>query len=169
MTRELKLTPHESVLVRRSVPSLLEVEATYAPGGAPPPAHLHPSQSERFEVLEGILRTQVEGEDRELRAGDTLEVPQGASHRMWNPSEGPARVRWETVPRGRTEEWFERLDALQREGRVGRDGMPSPLAFGVYLTEYSDTIELAARPRCLVRGLLRLLGEVGRRRGYSAG
>ena len=167
MSQSLRLTPHESVVVRRSVPSVLEVEATYDPGGSPPPPHLHPNQSEQFEVLEGILRTQVEGEDRELRAGDTLSVPVGAVHRMWNAADMPARVRWETIPRGRTEEWFEQLDALQREGRVGRDGMPSPFAFGVYLTEYSDTMELALRPRFLVRALLRLLGEVGRRRGYA--
>ena len=166
MTRALKLTPRESVVVRSSAPGLLEVEATYRPGGSPPPAHLHPHQSERFEVLEGILRTQVEGEDRELRAGDTLDVPEGAVHRMWNAAGAPARVRWETVPRGRTEQWFEQLDALQREGRVGRNGMPGALAFGVYLTEYGDTMELAARPRFAVRALLRLLGEIGRRRGY---
>lgn len=169
MTRPLKLTPHESVLVRSSVPSLLEVEATYAPGGSPPPAHFHPSQSERFELLEGILRAEVDGEERELRAGDTLDVPAGAVHRMWNASEAPARVRWETVPRGRTEQWFEQLDRAQREGRVGRNGMPGPLAFGVYLTEYSDTMQLAARPRFLVSALLRLLGKIGRRRGYSTG
>jgi quercetin dioxygenase-like cupin family protein len=167
MAQALRLTPHESVVVRSSTPSLLEVEATYDPGGSPPPPHLHPNQSERFEVLEGILRTQVEGEDRELRAGDTLDVPSGAVHRMWNAAGMPARVRWETTPRGRTEQWFEQLDALQRDGRVGRNGMPSPLAFGVYLTEYSDTMELAVRPRFVVRALLRLLGEVGRRRGYG--
>ena len=44
--------------------------------------------------------------------------------------------------------------------------MPGALAFGVYLTEYGDTMELAARPRFAVRALLRLLGEIGRRRGY---
>jgi quercetin dioxygenase-like cupin family protein len=162
----LKLTPHESVVVRSSTPGLLEVEATYRAGGSAPPPHLHPSQSEHFEVLEGILRTEVEGEDRELRAGDTLDVPRGAVHRMWNPADAPARVRWQTSPRGRTENWFEQLDALQREGRVGRNGMPSPLAFGVYLTEYSDTMELAVGPRFLVRPLLRGLGALGRRRGY---
>jgi quercetin dioxygenase-like cupin family protein len=167
MATALRLTPSESVVVRRSIPSMLEVEATYGPGGSPPPPHLHPSQSEHFEVLDGILRAQVSGEDRELRAGDTLDVPAGAVHRMWNPADVPARVRWDTTPRGRTEQWFEQLDALQREGRVGRNGMPGPLAFGVYLTEYSDTMELAVRPRFLVRGLLRLLGAVGRRRGYT--
>jgi hypothetical protein len=64
---------------------------------------------------------------------------------------------------------FSALDALQREGRVGRNGMPGPLAFGVYLTEYRDVIELAAEPRPVVRGVLAILGAIGRRRGYDVG
>ena len=39
-------------------------------------------------------------------------------------------------------------DALLVE--VGRDGMPSPLAFGAYLTEYSDVFRLGG-PQLLLR------------------
>jgi hypothetical protein len=45
--------------------------------------------------------------------------------------------------------------------------MPSPLAFGVYLTEYRDVFRLAARPRFLIRGAMAALGVIGRRRGYT--
>ena len=64
MADTLKLTPHETLTIRRSEPDLLEVEAVYGPGGSPPPAHLHPSQHERFEVLAGQIRARVDGEDR---------------------------------------------------------------------------------------------------------
>ena len=44
--------------------------------------------------------------------------------------------------------------------------MPSPLAFGVYLTEYRDVIRLAgAQP--VVQGSMRLLGTLGLLRGYK--
>jgi hypothetical protein len=44
-------------------------------------------------------------------------------------------VRWRTSPAGRTEQGFRAIDRIQVEGRVGKDGMPSPLAFGALLTE----------------------------------
>jgi quercetin dioxygenase-like cupin family protein len=169
MPETLKLTPSESVLVRRSTPDMLEVEGIYGPGGSPPPAHFHPGQAERFEVLAGVLRAQVNGHERELRPGETLDIPRGAVHKMWNPGGEEARVLWRTLPRRRTDLWFGELDRLQREGRVGGNGMPGPLAFGVYLTEYRDVIRLAARPRFLIRGGLAVLGVIGRRRYTPAG
>jgi quercetin dioxygenase-like cupin family protein len=166
MTDALMLTPHESVRVRRSDPDALEVEGTWAPGGSPPPKHFHPAQHERFEVLAGTLRARVEGDERELSAGDVLEILRGAAHQMWNPGEEPARAVWRTSPGGRTHEWFRALDALQRSGRVGKSGMPSALAFGAYLTEYRDVIRLAG-PQPLLGPALRLLGAIGRLRGYD--
>lgn len=161
----LHLTPHESVRVRRHTAEVLEVEGTWAPHGDAPPKHLHPGQDERFEVLDGVLRVEVDGEQRTLGPGQRIEIPRGAVHRMWNPGREPARAIWRTSPAGRTAHWFADLAALRRSGRVGRNGMPGPLAFGVYLTEYSDVIRLAG-PQPLVRGALAALGALGRLRGY---
>ena len=80
--RVFHLTPSESVRVVRDEPDLLEVEGTWGPGGSAPPKHFHPSQDERFEVLEGVLTARVDGEQRELRPGDVLDIPRGAVHRM---------------------------------------------------------------------------------------
>ena len=165
MNDQLKLTPSESVRIREHTPEALEVEGTWGPDGSPPPKHFHPAQDERFEVLEGVLTTRVDGEQRELRAGDVIEIPRGAVHQMWNATGGPTRAIWRTSPAGRTAEWFADLDGLLRSGRVGGNGMPSPLAFGVYLTEYRDVIRLAG-PQPLVQGSMRVLGALGRLRGY---
>jgi hypothetical protein len=43
---------------------LLEMEAAYGGTGLLPPEHLHPRQVERFEVLEGTLRTIIDGTER---------------------------------------------------------------------------------------------------------
>jgi quercetin dioxygenase-like cupin family protein len=167
-TRPLQLTPHESVRIVSHTPEALDVEGTWAPGGVAPPKHFHPGQSERFEVLEGTLRARVDGTEHQLSAGDTLDIPAGAVHQMWNEGELPVRATWRTEAAGRTAEWFAELDALRRSGRVGKDGMPGPLAFGAYLTEYGDVIRLAG-PQPLVRGALALLGTIGRLRGYRPG
>jgi quercetin dioxygenase-like cupin family protein len=163
----LKLTPGESISIRTSTPEALEVEVTYAPGGKPPPKHLHPSQDEHFEMLSGALRVRSDGVERTLEAGETIEIPRGAAHQMWNPGGEPARAIWQTRPAGRTEQWFRAVDALYRNGRVGSNGMPGPLAFGVLLDEYGDTLRLAAGPEPLVRAAVSALALAGRLRGYA--
>jgi quercetin dioxygenase-like cupin family protein len=93
---------------------LLEMEASYA-GGDLPPEHWHPSQHENFEVLEGAVKTIVDGVDRRYETGERFEVPAGVRHQM--TGDGPARVRWEVRPALRTAEFFARLhggEALDR-------------------------------------------------------
>jgi len=153
-----RLTPSESVTVRRSEPEVLEVEATYGPGGSPPPSHFHPAQDEHFEVLEGALRVRAGDVEQVLRAGAEIDIARGTSHQMWNAEDAPARVRWETRPRGRTEDWFRGIDAAQPEG----GGSPGPLAQAVMLSEYDDTFRLAVGPEILVRGAVSGLGLVRR-------
>ena len=163
----LTITPHESVEIRSSTPEALELEATYAPDGSAPPKHWHPEQDEHFEVLEGRVRTRVEGDQRDLGPGEEIDIPRRSVHQMWNPGSEPARVLWRTSPGGRTEHWFRAIDRLHREGRVGGNGMPGPLAFGVLLTEYRDVFRLAG-PDPVIRPAMALLGVVGRARGYRA-
>ena len=86
---------------------VLEMEASYSGEAGMPPEHLHPSQRERFEVLEGAMRTIVDGEQRTYEAGESFEVPVGTPHQM--AAEGPTRTRWEVRPALRTAEFFERL------------------------------------------------------------
>jgi quercetin dioxygenase-like cupin family protein len=162
----LKLTPSESVTIRQRTPDVLEVEAVYAPHGQRPPKHLHPFQDEHFEVLEGEVMVKTPRFERKLTAGEAIDIPRRTSHQMWNAATTQARVRWETRPPGRTQEWFEAIDALHRSGRVGSNGMPGPLAFGTMLTRYRDVFRLAGVPDQLTRPVLAVLGVVGRRRGY---
>src|SRR3954469_17901796 len=72
---------------------LLEMEATYSGEAGMPPEHLHPQQAERFEVLEGSMRTIIGDEERVYEAGEAFEVPAGTPHQM--PAQGPTRMRWE--------------------------------------------------------------------------
>lgn len=165
MDDTFKLTPNETVTVRSHSPEALEVEGRWGPGGSPPPKHFHPSQDEHFEVVEGTLRARVDGREHVLEPGDELEIPRGAVHQIWNPGDVTARAIWRTSPAGRTAAWFGDVSALIESGRVGKDGMPGPLAFGAYLTEYRDVFRLAG-PQPIIGAALGALGVVGRLRGY---
>ena len=87
---------------------LLEMEASYG-GEGMAPEHLHPSQDEHFEVLEGNIRAVIDGAEVRYAVGDTFDVPAGTPHRMGG--EGRARVRWQVRPAMRTAEFFEALYA----------------------------------------------------------
>ena len=114
---------------------LLEMEAHYR-GDAPlAQSHLHPSQDEHFEVLEGTIHAVIAGEERWFKAGETFDVPAGTAHQM--AAEGPTRMRWQVRPALRTAEFMERmyhaLDHGFPEGTTGED----------FLAEYSDVFRLA--------------------------
>ncbi|MFL5782588.1 MAG: cupin domain-containing protein, partial [Thermoleophilaceae bacterium] len=86
---------------------VLVMEARYGGHGQLPPEHLHPSQTERFEVLEGAIRAIVGGDERRYERGQTFDVPAGTPHQM--AGDGPARFRWEVRPPLRTADFFEQL------------------------------------------------------------
>ena len=88
----------------------LVMEAGYSGEGPLPPMHHHPSQTERFEVLEGAMLTVIDDAERRYESGEAFEVPPGTPHQMAADG-GPARMRWTVTPALRTAEFFEELHA----------------------------------------------------------
>lgn len=113
---------------------LLEMEATYGGGGQLPPEHFHPKQVERFEVLEGTMRTIIGGTERHYGPGEAFEVPANTPHQM--TADRPARVRWEVRPALGTAEFFERLHG------DGPDSARASASIADFLAEFSDEIRL---------------------------
>jgi hypothetical protein len=115
---------------------LLEMEATYPGSDALPPEHLHPQQTERFEVLEGSIRAIIGGTEHRYEAGQVFEVPPGTPHRLG--AEEPARMRWETRPALRTAEFFERLFGDGPGSASAAESVPE------FFAEFSDEFRLTA-------------------------
>lgn len=151
------LTAHETVTIRQATPDLLEVEVRWTHGGRLPPAHLHPAQDERFEVLEGALRVVLDGRERTLSAGEAIEIPRGVAHRMTAAGDGAARAIWQTRPALRTIEWWAALDA--ERGRRGGSDPPLPLLARL-LRAHRAEIRLKLLPAPLQAPLLRLLAAL---------
>lgn len=100
----------EAITIRELTPELLEVEAVWAPQEGRPPRHLHPSQDEHFEVLDGELTFDVARRGAVVvAAGGTIEVAAGTVHRVWNSGSATARARWQIRPAQRTAEMFAAL------------------------------------------------------------
>jgi mannose-6-phosphate isomerase-like protein (cupin superfamily) len=167
MTDRLQITPGETLDVVERTPAVLVLDATYAPHGSAPPAHYHPAQDEHFEILEGSLTVEVSGVQRALRAGETIDIPRGTPHRMWNPSAERARARWETRPAGRTEDWFRSLASLLGTDRVDAGGKPKVLPFAALAHEFRDTFRLAVPPEPIARIAIAALARIARMTGRA--
>jgi mannose-6-phosphate isomerase-like protein (cupin superfamily) len=128
------LTPQETVTVVERSRERLVVEGTWTPGGSPPPAHQHPRQDERFTVLDGEMTIRMAGDERVVRSGDVLDIPRGTVHTMFNSTGAPARMRWETMPAGRTEDFWIALSSTSRRN------LPKML---LALFRFRDTFRLA--------------------------
>jgi mannose-6-phosphate isomerase-like protein (cupin superfamily) len=161
----------ETVTVRtasaQSGGELLELDAEWSPlgGHKPPPPHYHPSQDEHFEVREGELSLEMNGATRVLRAGDTVDVPRGTVHKMWNSGGSVARASWQVRPAQRTEDMFRTVHELMASGRHGKDGQLTPLGGGVILEAFPDEFRIPL-PGFLQRPLAVALAAVARLRGY---
>ena len=67
------------------------VETIVRPGGFVAAAHVHPHQTERFEVLEGRVGLRIGDEESVVGPGDIAAVEPGTPHRFWNAGESDAR------------------------------------------------------------------------------
>ncbi len=153
---------------RDTAGDLLEVESVYTkPTPHRPPAHFHPLQSERFEVISGRLGVHLNGEERTLEEGEVLIIPPGTPHEMWAEEAG-ARVDWQTSPALNTEAFFETLWGLAKDGKTNEKGVPNLLRVAMFAREYEDEFRLANPPWVVQRALFGVLAPVGRLLGYEA-
>jgi quercetin dioxygenase-like cupin family protein len=67
-------------------------ELTVGPGARVPPAHSHKNNEEIVYVLEGVLHYSVDGEARDLKAGERMYTPRSSVHAFSNPFDHPARA-----------------------------------------------------------------------------
>jgi quercetin dioxygenase-like cupin family protein len=106
---------------------LLAFELGLRPGGAVPMPHVHPIQTERFEVVSGLMRFRVGLRKRMAGPGDVVEVAPGVMHSFANAGEDEARVLVEVRPALAMEQMFAEVVAMAEAGRMGPSGMPRNL------------------------------------------
>ncbi len=137
----------------------------WAPPGAHPAApHVHPGQTEVFEVLEGRLGVRHGTDVGSVGPGERVEVRPGAVHDWW-PEGGPARVLVEVRPAGRFEDAIMTSWGLAAAGRTNARGVPGLLQLALLGEEWDDTLRFASPPRWVQRAAAALLGPLARRRG----
>ncbi len=142
------------------------VETIVRPGGSVAAAHVHPHQTERFEVLEGDLGLRVGAESLVARPGEVASVRPGTAHKFWNAGDGELRFLCDVRPALGFESLIETMFTLAAEGKTNRHGMPSPLRLAVIAQSHFDTVRLPFPPVWMQRAGLAVAAALGRLLGY---
>jgi quercetin dioxygenase-like cupin family protein len=148
---------------------LLRIEALVEPRGFAAAEHVHPKQDERFEILSGKFRYRLDGVEREVGAGEVVEIPKGRPHVWENAGGEDLHMILEFRPALRTEEFFESYFGLGQDGKTNpKTGLPNPVRMAVLLHEFRNEIHLARPPLLVQRIAFGALALVGRLLGYEA-
>jgi quercetin dioxygenase-like cupin family protein len=147
---------------------MVEVETIVRPDGFVAAAHVHPYQTERFEVLDGLLGLRVGDHELIAGAGDVATVEPGTPHRFWNAGQHDARFLCEIRPALDFESLIETMFTLAADGKTNRKGMPNPLRLAVIARSHFDTVRLPFPPAALQRAALAVGAPLGRMLGYQA-
>jgi len=74
-----ELLAHRNSVIRHQ--SLAEARL---PVGGSTQEHFHPKAEEIYYITHGTGRMRIEGETREVKAGDAIAIPPGRKHKLWN-------------------------------------------------------------------------------------
>ena len=143
------------------------LEALIEPDGFVAAAHVHPFQTEVFEVLEGTVEFKKGGKVVVAGPGETVVVEPGAPHRFRNAGDSTARFRCEVRPALQFEQLIETMFALASDGKTNRKGMPNPLRLAVVARNHFDDVRLPFPPDWMQRVGLSLAAPLGRLLGYG--
>lgn len=150
----------------------VELEMWVDDGGGVTP-HVHPTQEERFTLVDGSAEVLTGREWRTLAPGETAVVAPGTRHAFRNRSGREAHLRVQARPPESLEAFLTEVAALSRSGALMRPGLPRNLrgllGSAVIAKAYRDSTVLELPPVWVQRLLLDPLVPIANRRGFRAG
>jgi quercetin dioxygenase-like cupin family protein len=150
-----------------SAGELLHFDFVLSEGAGQPVSHRHMEQESRFKIMAGQLGARIgAGRPRIFRPGETLIVPAGTEHVIWNAHPGETQASVEIEPAGNFEQFLETVFGLMRDGRL-RGGWPIPRPYlqSALLASAND-LYLSGISVLLQRPGIWLMSRWAKRRGY---
>jgi quercetin dioxygenase-like cupin family protein len=143
------------------------VEVSVRPKGFVAAAHIHPFQTERFEIVSGTVGFRLGRKKIVAKAGDVVLVEPGTAHKFWNEGDDEARFVTEVRPALQFERLIETMYGLAADGKTNKKGMPNPLRLAVIAKAHFDDVRLPLVPAPLQRAALALGAPLGRLLAYG--
>ena len=119
---------------------VLEWEDVWTRAGHRAAAHVHPTMTERWDVIDGTAAFEIDGQQSTLTAGESISAPAGVPHEGWNPTDAPVRLRVTMTPPARWAEVVEQLFAWAADGRTDESGTPDLELLVGLLKTYANEI-----------------------------
>jgi mannose-6-phosphate isomerase-like protein (cupin superfamily) len=142
------------------------IEVALEPHGFVAMGHLHPKQSERFEVVSGRLGMKLGRRKLELGPGESVIVEPGTAHKFWNAGDTEVSFRTLVRPALQFERLLETMFALAVDGKTSKRGMPNPIRLAVIANHHFDDVRLPVIPAWMQKLGLVMGAPVGRAVGY---
>ncbi len=101
--------------------------------------HYHLTFTERFEVLDGRLHIELDGQQLILGPGESAFVPLKAQHRFYSTSETPVTFRVELRPARQFEDALRIAYGLARDGRTTAQSVPKNIWELAVLFQMAET------------------------------
>jgi mannose-6-phosphate isomerase-like protein (cupin superfamily) len=133
--------------------------------GAHLPEHFHPSLTEHWETLEGVVRVKLDGTWRDLVPEDgPVAVLPNVRHELRNDSGRPARTRTRVTPAGRLEEFLTESARAAREGLYNSRNLPRGIRGARWLASFAlrfaDETVMTSPPPAIQRLTLPLVARI---------
>jgi quercetin dioxygenase-like cupin family protein len=142
-------------------------DAYVRPNGSVAAPHVHPYQTELFEIRAGRMGARIGREKIGASAGDVLTVRPGIPHQFWNAGDDELQFRATVTPSLDFESLIETMFALAVDGKTNKKGMPNPLRLAVIAQAHFDVVRLPRIPHALQRIALAAGAPLGKALGYG--
>jgi mannose-6-phosphate isomerase-like protein (cupin superfamily) len=142
-------------------------EAIVKPGGFVAAAHLHPNQTEHFEVLEGTLGMRRGKDELELGPGEDVVVEPGVPHKFRNAGDTDVRFRCTVTPALQFERLIATMYALAADGKTNKKGMPNPIRLAAIARYHFEDVRLPFPPVWMQRAGLALGAPTAKLFGFT--
>ncbi|MCC5968826.1 MAG: cupin domain-containing protein [Pararhodobacter sp.] len=109
-------------------PSSFMFHAEFAPGSGVP-AHVHETQDEILHILEGELQFEMEGQTIIAGKGDTVTLPMGIAHALFNRATTRAEALVVVSPTGKFHDYMAAISGLTDPAEVIRLGAEHEITF----------------------------------------
>jgi quercetin dioxygenase-like cupin family protein len=140
---------------------------TWMQDGGHLPEHFHPSQEERWEVLEAAASVKLDGTWHDLTPEDgPVIVAAGVKHELKNTSGREARLRTEVLPALRLEEFLTESAQAAQDGLYNARNMPTSWRGAVWVADFAqrfrDETVMTSPPPALQRVVVPLVARFAR-------
>lgn len=147
-------------------PEELRIASVNPPTPEREPLHVHPKQVSGAEVTAGSLVFEVDGTERRLTAGESIEIPANTKHRFWNDGQEDAHSVQFFRPALDIASFFETFFVLAQRDQLDEKGMPGLLQLAVLVPEFGDEIRTTSPPWPVTKAMTTLLRPLAKARGH---